>query len=414
MSDWIEQYTQWSMKRSPLSPRHFHRNIALAMCAGAIASRVCVKMPHATIYPNLYILIFASSTVYGKSTTFNWATEVVKQTMSDKVVYSVPTPEAIVETFSGKKPSNYDEMSSEEKKEWSAGARWGGKRLFMLDEAGRIFNTLSKDYNSDMGDILMKLYDPDGQPISRTTRGKGHESIKNYGLSCLFATTPRGIRNTLSSFDLWGSGFWVRWNFVTQEELTPWGESTYGDIPSNVLRTLKNLNSVWLESYNQKAKVLAPDTAVLKIYNENTRAIRDQTFQTKDERMKIVLGRLPTAHLKTATIYALLESEGKTNSVGLKHWEKAQDFVEGWKRDAEAALAISNKSEQMELEEQVYEYVSLNSSLSPTAREIARNLHKSVLVIQKIIDTYVKGGDFEEIKKGKTVGYSLLRKGVTK
>lgn len=405
MSDWIEQYAQWSMKRSPLSPKHFHENIALSLAAGAIAGRACLKLPHGTIYPNLYTLILAYSTVFGKTTTFNWARELVKQTMLDKVITEISTPEAMLELLSGQKPMNYSEMTKEQQAHWSAGAKWQGRRLFMLDEAGRIFNILKRDYNSDLGDLFMNLYDPQNNAISRNTRKRGFETVEKFALSCLFATTPRGVRDAVSSFDLWGSGFWVRWNFVSQVDLTEWKESTYGDPPNSLVNTLKNLSCKWLEPYNDKPKVLAPDPSFLKEFNETTKLLRQQSYETEDERVRIALGRLPTAHVKAAIVYALLESEGTVQTLKRSHWDRVKPFVDGWLRDAQIAIDLASQSERMTMEERIYQYIFANAGSLPTNRDIARALKFSMGDVGKVTELFLKGKDIVEVPKGRTVGY---------
>lgn len=389
MTDWIEKYTKWSMQRSPLSPKHFHQNVALTLAAGAIAGRVYLQLPHEMIYPNLYTLIISKTTVFGKTTTFNRAREIIKLTMHDKVIREIATPESLIEMLSGKEPKDYDELDADEQAFWDNAAKWQGRRLFMLDEAGRLFNVMKRDYNSDLADIIMALYDPSGDPVSRRTRKRGSESIKTYALSCLFATTPAGIRSALNTSDSWISGFWVRWNFVAEQHMTPWNESVYSDPPKEIIEPLKRLSNATLDKYNDTPYSMKFEGKLLKAFNETTRAIREQIDQMDDEQLHGMLGRLPIAHLKASMIYALLEADGQIPTVQLKHWEMSKHFAEGWRRDAEVVRELASKSEQMRKEERVLNYIA-GSPLGVSARDLARNLNLSGNDVQAIIDLFAK------------------------
>ncbi len=403
MTDWIEQYAKWSMKRSPLSPMHFHRNIGLTLAAGAIAGRVHLRLPHEDIYPNLFTLVIAKTTVFGKTTTFSKAREVINLSMKDKMFREVTTPESLIEILSGQLPKNYEDLEEQDQEVWDNAEKWQGRRLFMLDEAGRLFNIMKKDYNSDLADILMALYDPSGDPISRRTRKHGSESIKKYALSCLFGTTPNSIRTVLNTNDAWGSGFWVRWNFVAQENLTDWMESVYADPPKDMVERLQRLSQVNLEAHNDTPANMAFDPKFLKALNDTTRLIREQIMLTDNERMHGMLGRLPIAHAKAAMIYALLEADSpKIPKLELHHWEATQSFAEGWRRDAELVDRLATKTELAGKEERVYTFLE-GSPMGATTRECIRHFGMSGSETLGILETFKKMGAVEQKAVGKKI-----------
>ena len=68
---WVGQYCQFAARAASMSPNDFHLVNALAAGAGAIARRACVRWSTLSIFPNLYILIVAPSTLYHKTTALN-------------------------------------------------------------------------------------------------------------------------------------------------------------------------------------------------------------------------------------------------------------------------------------------------------------------------------------------------------
>lgn len=393
---WIDLYADWATKRSPLTPRHFHENIALALVAGAIAGRAYVQLAHAKIYPNLYTLIVAKTSVFAKTTAFDVAREVIAKTMPEKIIEEIATPEAFVSLLAGTKPSNFAKLTPEEKKEWAASAKWGARRLYMLDEAGRLFNILKRDYASDLADIIMKLYDATGS-VSRTTRKTGYEKIKVFALSCLFATTPATIRSILSTADAWASGFWVRWNFVAEEKLTTWDEGIYIAPPQSVIEPLRKMSTVYFEQYNDKPYSAAIDCKVAHAFNESTRALREQIDTSDDEKMDGMLSRLPIKHLKAALVFALLESEGRSTCIRGKHWELALPFAERWKHDALLTLDLVNRSERMQQEEKAWNFF-FGSPQGASARELCRYMKITAREAQALIEIFRKNGDLVEVQ----------------
>ena len=391
MADWIDTYTQWSVRRSPLTPLHFHRNIALSLAAGAIAGRVYIQLPHAKIYPNLYTLIVAKTSVFAKTTAFDIAREVVRDTMPEKIIDEIATPEAFLSLLAGTKPTNFKKLSPEQRKYWELHSAWGARRLFMLDEAGRLFNVLRRDYNSDLADIIMKLYDAGGTPISRNTRKMGYELVETYALSCLFATTPAGIRWVLSTSDAWNSGFWIRWDFVAERTLTDWHEGEFIEPPKPVSEPLKKLSQASLTKYNQKAYSMSAEDKVYKAFNESSRLVREQIDQSQDERMDGMLSRLPVKHLKAAMILAILEADGSAPRLLMKHWDAALQFVRDWKRDALIVLELASHSDRMALEDRVLQYV-FGTPQGIEAREIYRALSISAEELQSVLDVFKKNG----------------------
>src|SRR3990170_4746063 len=318
---WIEQYADWATKRSPLTPRHFHENIALSLIAGATVGRCYLQLPHEKVSPNVYILVIAMTSVFAKTTAFNIAREVIRLALPEKVLTCASTPEAMISELAGNRPSNFKNLDEDSKKEWQARSKWGARRLFIAYEAGRFFNTLNRDYNEGLEPLMMELYDASNESITRNTVRRGLEISKQPALSCLFGTTPMNVHTLLSSLNSWGSGFWIRWSFVTETQPSEWIEGQMIFPPGSVVDPLREVSNGWLSAYNDKPYSVTIDTRVVKRYHEASRLVREMILKSDDERMHGALSRLPTKHLKAALLSAIIECEGQKPKLELKHWE---------------------------------------------------------------------------------------------
>lgn len=404
---WIEQYADWAMTRSPLTPRHFHQNIALAMIAGAVAGRCYVQLPHEKVYPNLYTLVIATTSVYAKTTAFNIAQEVIDMSFPEKCLSGALTPEAMISELAGMPPINLKDLPKEDQEQWKASAKWGARRLFIADEAGRFFNTLKRDYNLGLDALMMELYDASGKPIARNTMKYGWINIKQPALSCLFGTTPANVRILLGSMDAWASGFWIRWNFVTETKPTPWLEGKLIDPPFEVVKAIRNVSHGWLEQWNAKPYSVPIDMEVVTAYNEATKIIRERILTCDDDKMHGALSRLPTKHLKAALLCAVIESDGTKPHLKLRHWKQAWELAQRWEADAEATVHAAQQTEQMDLERRVLELVVSEQAGGITSRAIQQRLHQSAKTIGGILEIFLKDGTIEgkPMAGCKTIGY---------
>lgn len=400
-TDWIESYTQWAEKRSPLTPRHFHQNIALTMLAGAVAGRCYIQMPHEAVYPNLYTLLVARTSVYAKTTALNLGRRLAREVMPDKVFSSIGSPEALFDHLGGEMPVNYSELDDVEKKALQAAKKWGARRLFVLDEAGLFFNTLARDFGASLADHFMALYDAGGDPIVHTTRSRGQITVKNYAMSVLFATTPYSVRTLLTQRQLWMNGFWARWNFVSTNDLTAWQEGKFIECPKELKDTLTKINDGWLSQHNDKPYCIAIEATVVKQFMTAMQAIRNEILSTDDERFDGLVSRLPTKHLKTALLYSIIENSNvKPTHVKLKHWEQAAPIVNRWYVEAQQALELSYKNEKVSEEEKVIGYIRSHMPDGISNRRLQQLSHKTADELLRITEPLAKMGTIGFEKKG--------------
>ena len=70
-SAWVDQYINYAQSISPLTPLLFHESAALWLASVAIPRRLMLPMAFANIYPNLFILWLAPTTLYRKRYSVN-------------------------------------------------------------------------------------------------------------------------------------------------------------------------------------------------------------------------------------------------------------------------------------------------------------------------------------------------------
>lgn len=402
IQSWIDDYTRWASHCSPLTPNHFHQNIALTIACANIARRVHVQLPHEKLYPNVYTLIVAVTTVHAKTTAFNLARRVIRETMADRILTSISTPEAFADTLAGHKPSSFSDLPDEVQSEWTDRSKWGARRLFMLDEAGRFFNALQKDYNATLDALLMELYDSSDEPIDRETRKDGLIRIEKPSLSCLFATTPGNVRRLLGNRDSWSDGFWNRWNFVTVDQPQAWRITDTIEIPIKIINKLNRVSDELGEPGEDRP---ASITDKLKTaYYEFAKGMRELVIKESDERLHGVLGRLPTKRMKAALTFAVMENP-KRPEINIDHWNATEEFSLGWQRDALMAIDQTHRTDRSDLESRAWATLVEFRDKGITARRIQQILNRSAGEINPMIEGWVRAGTVQKKTVGRTCVY---------
>lgn len=391
---WIDDYIEWACRRSPLTPCHFHEGIAYTLVACAVAGRVFVQTAQEKVYPNLYTLIIGKTSVFAKTVAMNLALDLAERAhVCDRIINSVFTPEAVVNELGGIKPSNWGQLPPDTQKHWTDGQAWAARRTFVIDEAGRFFNSLERDYNATLADLWMSLYDCK-ETIERTSIKHGYIVIQNPVPSCLFATTPSSIRRTLRNPDMWTQGFWTRWNFHVGDAYTPFVKAKYEDAPISLVRQLieldKNLGTL------KKPYQAVTDNAVRNAYEEMLEKNRSQIFAGDNEYLESFLARLHTKRLKASLLLATLESCGIQPHVTMRHWDATQVYAERMQADVEKLSEIVRQTEVGTLQDKILAVIQSQNG-SATSRDLQQRLKIHAGALKEAIDPLVRLGQIEAL-----------------
>ncbi len=409
---WIERYVTWALRRSPLTPRHFHEGIAYSLAACSIAGRLCVQTPQGRVYPNLYTLLLGKTSIYAKSVAMDISQELAEATMiSDRIINSVFTPEAVVGELAGETPANLSKLTADLQDRWRQSASWGPCRMFRLDEAGMFFNGLRRDYNAGLSDLWMKLYDCPAT-LERTTFKHGLHVIQHPVLCCLFATTPASIGYLLRDRLMWLNGFWPRWNFCVGGGYTDFTPSLFEEADDLIREPLYRLGNHNLAQWKADDPLVVPiDAQVIREYENVLESNRRRTFENEDGYMEAALGRLHTKRLKLALILAALaEPDAPKIRVASEHWEATERPVKQIELDMVEALRQCRNSEKADLEDRIIRFL-LRNNRQATFRAIRRTTNLSACELKPVLEAMTGAGICSVTDLGKATLVTLLKEG---
>ena len=60
---WLDDYIDDASSKSPMTPKLFHESAGLTLGSAAIARRLVVELPFGPIYPNLFVVWIAQTTL---------------------------------------------------------------------------------------------------------------------------------------------------------------------------------------------------------------------------------------------------------------------------------------------------------------------------------------------------------------
>lgn len=182
------------------SPRDFSLLVGLSIVSTVAGSRATLMTARGDIIkPNVYGMIVAASTVYGKSSTMKWANRMLKAAGLDELIG----------------PNNF---STEGLIRILADTP---STLIVKDELARFLD--SKRIPRHLATIKQDLTDIyDGQPIKKSLSAENTEVGDNC-VSLLGATTPARFADAVGHMD-WTDGFLARFVFVTTEGEPNWNE----------------------------------------------------------------------------------------------------------------------------------------------------------------------------------------------
>ena len=188
---WLSDYVAFAADVSERTPHLFHEAIGLWIGGLAIARRLRLRLRHGDVYPNLYVLGVADTTLYAKSTGLEVGSRLIHDCFPHLLFANDFTPEAMLSDLAGREPANLHaaDLTDRDRELWLAGRAFSAERGVILEEMSALLAGLRRDYMTGMAELLLRLYDcPD--LYRRNTRGAGFVVVRNAYLSLLGMTTP--------------------------------------------------------------------------------------------------------------------------------------------------------------------------------------------------------------------------------
>jgi len=416
----LNEYVRYAEAISPMTPRLFHESAGLWLASAAIARRLKLPMAFGDVYPNIYVLWLAQSTLYRKSTALPVARDLARDLFPHLLAAHDSTPEALLSDMAGKEPTH---MQPADVAEWKEERNYCAQRALIYDEMSALLASAGRDYNSGLLEAFLRFYDCD--PIyKRSTRTQGRIVVRNTYLCVLGASTPAAMQEHLQSERLWSNGWWPRFAILTPEDSRPaWREPRETQRPEAFVATLRNLYqrlppTTWPEAPIAFFVTLAD--GVFDIWNNYNRAVSYDMLQSNDfdDRLAGTYGRLPVHALKVATLLAALDwatpnlpqHKNQAPRIELPHIVRAIGIVEEWRASTHRALRLATESEYAALSRRIMRHLAAAEPDGLSIRELARAMRdKRPTAIEAVVLELVAGGLVEEAPERTSTGRPTKR-----
>jgi hypothetical protein len=419
---WLTQYQSFASLASPMTPGEFHEILGLTILSAATARRVCLRVSSHSIYPNLYALLVAPSTLFRKTTGLRIAEGTLEAAGLRRLILpSRLTPESLMTELTGRKPRNYDDWEKTDKDDWQAERQFAAQRFWAVEEASGLLDSFDRQYSAGLLPLVLDLWDC---PEVRTvfTLGNGRQTVRRAYLTICGATTPAALKPHLSNPAHWGNGLWARFILLTPTARAAWKFwPEAADIPQALTSPLKTLALEKLplpksdnwgghEPPQPLTASLAPD--VWEHWEAYARALEFELLAREgfSPRLNPSYGRLATLAIKVATLLAAIDwaMGGKSASlvIGLRHWARAQLITEHWRASLHRLIELpDHEGRGDDLDARIL-HLLRNAPNGLTSREIAQALSMTRASeraeVNATLDLLKRDGLIEEFeRKGK-------------
>lgn len=414
---WLNTYIDYASAKSPMTPRLFHESAGLVLASIAIARRLVLPLPFDEIYPNLFVVWIAGTTVFHKSTALNIPRKLASRIFPHLIAPQESSPEALLSDMAGVQPSNFSEGSHnpETFKAWQEGRNFAAQKGMTLDEMSGLMARSRKDYNAGLLEILMKLYDCESQ-YQRSTMGKGPIEVRNSYLTLIGASTPSALWPYLRNPQLWSNGWWPRFALLTPETEKPEWKSTLDSVeePAILLEGLQHLYkrlpaTVWPKSPSALTVTLAP--GVMEAWARYGQAVGfDLIGDELDERLAGTYGRMPTQVLKIAMLLAAMDwpANSPAPQIELPHLARAMRIAESWRVSAHRTIDRAARSIYNQNRIRVLNVLARHEPDGATLRELMRSIKNlDPKDLNDVLMQMKMAGEIEEVRN--TTGRPTIR-----
>lgn len=390
--DWLDDYLNWTRQSCPLAPEIFHEAMALWLLATVSTRRMKLNIGGQEIYSNLYVLIVARTSVYRKSTAMNEAKKVLKQAGLECLLLPTDvTPEALFDELAGVKPTNFEALAQDDRRDWLLGRAVAAQRSFIKDECSSIFANLKKEYNAGLTELLLEGYQGDGGKLKKLLKSKGLISVRDMCLSFLGATTPVMYGKYITNEEN-ENGFVARFAIVTPEgvpeykivdEPVPVPPALVGKLRRLFMDVLPWHNNERPSASASVGEVLTPPATTVTVDHDAMMALNAYrkalnydliVAEAIDDSKAAAYTRLGTMVLKVAMLLAAVD--GDTGRVRIEpcHAYAAQQICERWRESLHRLDTDVAKSKNANKEDdRVFRLIKDVGEIGVSIRDIMRS-----------------------------------------
>ena len=420
---WMDDYIAFAKQASPMTPRSFHEAGALFAVSTLIARRLVLRVSTTAIFPNLYILFVARSTVYHKTTGMKHIADLFDLAgLGHMLLPHKMTPESFVQELG----TNGNPMDKDE--EWLKERAFAAQRGWMIDEASRLFKSMKSDTYAALLEMLLDLYECP-TTMTEQTIGRGRTTIKSAYLTFFGATTPVMIGKHLASMELWMSGLWPRFSLIAPDE-----ESAYTFFPDSMefppaltaqFRAMAHLfatpkahivddpdGSKYVEIYDaQPAQHVQLAPGVWSAWEAYDRGLYDLVItNVVRDPLATAYGRLGKQAMKVAMILATMDAISTPDAaitVQLRHFARAVDITERWRVSLHAMWATGAQVEEVTLIDKILQLLADAGLPGMATRSIYQPLHLKSKEARELLEELAKSGHVEMFTATATNGRAM-------
>jgi len=436
---WLDEYVEYSRQVSPEGYEDFHEACGLWLLSTVAGRRIKIPFSRKQYTP-LMIALVARTSLYAKSNTAEAAIQVLESAGLRWLLGSdETTPQKLMSDMSGILPKKYGDFD-EDKQEWTRlKLSMSGQRGWYYDEFGSLVKNMVKSGGimSDFKGLLLKL-DNCADSYEYSTQSRGSELIEKPYLSLLGSMTPSDIKaSAKAGSDFWNDGFWARIAFITppadgaidapftlgetpvpfglQQRLRDWSEGlgtptvivepkydekdriadyvvTRGELPETEISFGSGVYDAWVR-YRSALKKIVKDLPTQDL---------DGSYQ-----------RLSIKAIRIAALFASLENG---NVIEMRHWAKAQEIAERWRKSLHELYSQVNAGDDAptyakKVEDEILRVVKKleDQEKPPTVRDLTRYLTRvDVGRLKMGVADLVRAGLLAEDKSGKATRYVIV------
>jgi len=401
----VDAYTSFASSVSPMSPVAFHQTAALWIGGLAIARRLRAAMHFDDVYPNLFVVWVAPSTVWYKTTALNVARRIIGHSFPHLLLSADITPQQLLFSMAGNEPANKLFLTERDVQLWTAGRDFAAQRGMCIDEISGMLSSAGRDYNAGFIEYIMRLYNCES-PISRETKTDGYVCVRNAYLSMIGASTPMAVSPTMMNELMWSGGFWPRYIIITPDTSKPaWAEAQETPPPDDLINAVRNLYNnlpmpAWPDQVEAASVVIEPDA--MSAWKRYYKACAyDMITPALGYQLNPLYGRLHIQALKAAMIMAALDwgcAERPSTSaptVRLAHMARGIGFAEEWRHSAHRMIADVTMGESNRFLERVLSMIISAGNAGATVRDIYRPLGKTPIEVESALSQLVQAREVE-------------------
>lgn len=427
-SPWLDAYIDFSRIWSPRAHDDFHESVGLWLLSTVAARRISVDFGKRR-YTSLYIALAGRTSVFAKSTTAEIAQTILKVAgLLHMLAPDDATPQAFVRAMTYQVAPGWIDLTAEQQETRKLKLTFAAQKGWYFDEFGQKVSAMMREggFMADFRGLLRK-FDDTPDTYEYDTIGRGTDVVYSPYLALLVNLTPADLKPYAKRGSaLWNDGFWARFAFLTpplgadrKNERFPHQQRT---VPNALVKPIvdwhKRLGVPTVQIVDRGSKfdalvtppnsqVMTLDSSVYDAYYRYNDALIDIVTKSRLTDLDGNYARLPEKALRVSMLLASLAG---SDTVEMRHWHRAQQVAETWRRN------LHNLYEQILCEDDTPKLVAMEDKICRliadkgprTIREIVQGTHgldsgQAKALIKTLCDT----GFLAQMKDGRTERYRL-------